>query len=37
MEHVVNQSMKAPCKHRTGHKTKHIYIQEQAQYINSLI
>ena len=28
-KHVMNQSMKGPCKHRTGNKRKHIYIQEQ--------
>jgi hypothetical protein len=31
MEHV-SQSMKAPCKHRTGQKTKHVYTRTSPIY-----
>ena len=31
-EHVISQSMKAPCKHGAGHKTKHAYIRTSPIY-----
>jgi hypothetical protein len=38
IEHAINQSVKAPCKHSTGHKMKHnVYIQEKTEYKNSSI
>jgi len=31
-EHVISQSMKAPHKHGTGHKTKHAYTRTSPVY-----